>query len=391
MVNRQLLNMKIHKVKILVRTFCCFVFACFCLLPSAFAANVQFTSNSIIDLTGLSTTLYALSGSECDSLTVNGSTLTVDIPSASTFTLGTASHNVLGLTPSGGTITLTFDSSHFADGYINQWTEASSDPTATITHTISGLLAMRNYQITANNAVLTALSASTSGNINLTYSNGYTGSIVFNISPTGGSGGSSSTYRSTPTSSEPASTTPSASSTTPIPETTPNITLQEGSLVKSPDSDKVYVIKNNQRFWIPNAQAFEQAGYNWSSIQTASTTLLNLKPQANLIKLADDPKVYVIDLNKILRRHIPNPQVFESYSYDWNNIITVNQAELLAYSESFLVKTSDSPKVYQIKNNQRYYIPSIQDFEAQGFKWDQIMEVNQVEMASYQQGGVISE
>jgi hypothetical protein len=55
----------------------------FGLAPKAYAANISFTEDTELALTGLATTLYALSGSEADTLTVDGSTLTVDIPAGS--------------------------------------------------------------------------------------------------------------------------------------------------------------------------------------------------------------------------------------------------------------------------------------------------------------------
>lgn len=94
-------------------------------LKASPSAQVQFTADTKIDLSGIGdTSLYALKNSECDSLTVGDpdlKTLKVDIPSSSSFALGTADHNVLKLTPSGGTVTLIFNSDYFSSGYVSQW------------------------------------------------------------------------------------------------------------------------------------------------------------------------------------------------------------------------------------------------------------------------------
>lgn len=105
----------------------------FVLAAEARAADISFTANTELSLTGLATTLYALSGSEADTLTVDGSTLTVDIPANSSFTLGAGStiHNVLRITPTGGTVTLTFEAANLtAGGYATQWTLGSSTATS---------------------------------------------------------------------------------------------------------------------------------------------------------------------------------------------------------------------------------------------------------------------
>jgi hypothetical protein len=105
----------------------------FGLAPQAHAANISFTEDTELELTGLATTLYALSGSEADTLTVDGSTLTVDIPAGSSFTLGAGNpiHNVLKVTPTGGTTTLTFQANHLTSGgYATQWTLHSTTATS---------------------------------------------------------------------------------------------------------------------------------------------------------------------------------------------------------------------------------------------------------------------
>jgi len=88
--------------------------------------KLQFTANTIIDLSGTDTTLYALSGSEADSITVSGSTLTADIPAGSHFTLGTGNNTVLKTTPSGNAVSLNFNTIYLSSGYVSQWTISGS-------------------------------------------------------------------------------------------------------------------------------------------------------------------------------------------------------------------------------------------------------------------------
>lgn len=217
--------------------------------------------------------------------------------------------------------------------------------------------------------------------------------------------------------------------------------LGEGALMKVADSDKVYVVKSGKRFWVRTAAAFEAAGYNWSDIQTVTLADLNARPEAilfktadssnvylvsqglcrhipsagvfesygyswsdiitvsnaeaetypqvNLIKLADDDKVYVIGQG--LRRHIPSVEIFESYGYDWAEIVTINATEMNTYGQAQLIKGIGQVKVYQIMNGKRHHIASPAVFNAHGFKWNEIMEVNDTELDSYPEDAAITE
>jgi hypothetical protein len=149
----------------------------FGLAPKAYAANISFTENTELALTGLDTTLYALSGSEADTLTVDGSTLTVEIPAGSSFTLGAGSptHNVLRITPTGGTTTLTFEAGNLTSGgYATQWTLHST--TATSWAILVGVSQpSTNYNIQVNSNHYSILQADSLGAVTFTYGGNLSG------------------------------------------------------------------------------------------------------------------------------------------------------------------------------------------------------------------------
>ena len=141
------------------------------------AGNVQFTSDTIIDLTGNPQTLYTESGSECDLLQVSGSTLTATIGDAQNFTLKTATYKVLKLTPSGGSLTLTFDSANFSTGYISQWTEESATPGLTTAHIVGVPKASTNYAVLVQDSFYGTYQSSAQKEISFTYDGGYTARV----------------------------------------------------------------------------------------------------------------------------------------------------------------------------------------------------------------------
>ena len=121
------------------------------------AANVEFTADTKLGFTNVPVDVYVKSGSKCDSLTVSTSTLNVDVLADDTFTLiatGTPSYTVLALTPSGGKVTLAFDTSYFGTGYVSQWTASSSLSSATVSFSIGGLLPVYRYLVKVDNVDL---------------------------------------------------------------------------------------------------------------------------------------------------------------------------------------------------------------------------------------------
>jgi hypothetical protein len=141
--------------------------------PQACAANISFTENTELALTGLATTLYALSGSEADTLTVDGSTVTVEIAAGDSFTLGAGSpiHNVLRITPAGGTTTLTFQAANLTTGgYATQWTLHST--TATSWAILVGVSQPTTYNIQVDSNHYTVLNTS-GGEVSFTYTGNF--------------------------------------------------------------------------------------------------------------------------------------------------------------------------------------------------------------------------
>jgi len=116
-----------------------------------------------------------------------------------------------------------------------------------------------------------------------------------------------------------------------------------------------------------------------------------------LVKTADNPDVYVIKIEgtKIFKRLILNPQIFNSYGHlRWENIQIVPQVVLNSYTNSQLiieVNPDGAPvtgRVFQISSSpgadmgiKRWLNMTPAQFEAAGFDWDAIYQVNHLEAA----------
>ncbi|MCK5123496.1 MAG: hypothetical protein KAQ87_05130 [Candidatus Pacebacteria bacterium] len=157
-----------------------FVFAFF--IKANSSAQIQFTADTIISLSGINDgDLYVRTNSECAEISASGAILTItDIPIANDFILKTISHdNALKLTPADGVLDLTLDGGNISSGNITQWTlNASSGTTAA--HIVGVANANTWYAIKTDGVLFNTFQSNSSGEVSFTY-NGSWSEKVFTI------------------------------------------------------------------------------------------------------------------------------------------------------------------------------------------------------------------
>ena len=143
--------------------------------------------------------------------------------------------------------------------------------------------------------------------------------------------------------------------------------------------------------WIFNTANAATTATTTAQTTTPSPIVVSVTPSptvaATLIRVEGDPRVYVIVNN--VKRHIPNPEVFNSYGYKWSDIKLVGAAEAAKYSTTILMKLANNPKIYAIENSAKKWITSPVEFNAKGYKWDAILEVNAAELAVYPESALV--
>lgn len=163
-------------------------------------------------------------------------------------------------------------------------------------------------------------------------------------------------------------------------------------LVKTSGSPKVYAIINGQKHYLPSPSVFRSYNHNWKNIVTISQDEFNNYPIATLVKIPDSPTVYSVDEQRGLRKPIPTPSIFESYKENrWKHIITITKEDLQSLSLTYLVKTTDNPKVYlaDYHNRTKESFADERAFLRRGFEWQEIIEINETELAYYTNSGVL--
>jgi len=118
-----------------------------------------------------------------------------------------------------------------------------------------------------------------------------------------------------------------------------------GALVKVVNDPKVYLLLNENKYWITNENTFNKLNYNWNWIEdvdqrlldkyTTKEEILNIinHPNYTLVKYQNDPKVYRIepnstDITKQVKRHIPNEAEFNKLNFRFDRVVTIPATEV---------------------------------------------------------------
>jgi len=162
---------------------------------------------------------------------------------------------------------------------------------------------------------------------------------------------------------------------------------EEEIIVQVVGQSKVYRIKNNKRRHIPSVAAFNRHSYEWNQIKNISQEELDAYLDDELLKDSEHSAVYLICNG--LKRHIPSPAVFNSYGFDWDDISIVDQAEINDYSNVNLIRAAGDTKVYLLSSGKKHWIPSLAVFNSKGYKWENVIIINQVEEESIEEGELV--
>jgi hypothetical protein len=163
-------------------------------------------------------------------------------------------------------------------------------------------------------------------------------------------------------------------------------------LVRAKSSDRVYLIEGDLRRHVVSADAFNRSGLDWGEVEVVDDEDVDVYVDGDpfgyddgmLIK-GSGPKVWVIADGK--RRHVADPVAFERLGYDWRNLITIPDADVMQYEESdelggdaqapegALLRVDGDPKVYRIEGGRRKHVPNPDVFDAQRLRWSHVQIV----------------
>ena len=114
--------------------------------------------------------------------------------------------------------------------------------------------------------------------------------------------------------------------------------LPEGTLVRESGGSRIYVIEGGRRHWISTLELFVSRGFQWNLVTEADGSFLRSIPEGlpfgigegSIVKGSGD-KVYVIENG--LRRWIPTPTTFFIRGYRWESLVILSDAALSTIQE----------------------------------------------------------
>lgn len=164
----------------------------------------------------------------------------------------------------------------------------------------------------------------------------------------------------------------------------------DSTLLKTPDSIKIYAIIQGKKKWISTPEVFETLGYKRTSINIVDANTLNSISdfEDNLIRANGDIKVYMVVNN--IRHHIPSPEIFLNYGFFWSDVKDVPQAAIDQYRAVKLVRESGQSMIYYLSSSGiKKWILSPEIFDSYGNSWFDIQIVSKKEMESYPASNLI--
>ena len=125
----------------------------------------------------------------------------------------------------------------------------------------------------------------------------------------------------------------------------PKYDPQYGALVKVTSDPKVYLLLNNNKYWITNENVFNTLNYQWNWIEDVDQRLLDnyttkeeitttsTHPNYTLIKYNNDERVYRLEPNPYnpnqqVKRHILDEQTFQKLNFRFDRVVTIPETEV---------------------------------------------------------------
>lgn len=107
-----------------------------------------------------------------------------------------------------------------------------------------------------------------------------------------------------------------------------------------------------------------------------------------LVLKGSDEKIYVLENNQL--RWISSLEAFEYFGYRWEQVREVDDSFLATFEEGrpihVLLKCRSSPHIYALEDGRKRWIKDIPTFEAEGYVWEDVMDASCAHLGSLPNG-----
>lgn len=182
-----------------------------------------------------------------------------------------------------------------------------------------------------------------------------------------------------------------------------NTAHPDGTLVKTFGLPEVYLIINGVRYHVPNIDTFNSHGYSWSEVRLATAPDKDLPTSSSpltfrggtLVRGDSSPQVY--DLRCMptfcVKDHISSIEVFSGLGLGFIDVLVLPQVQIdgivqdktitsaSVHMQDQLVLDNGSGKVYLIDTGTKRWVPTLEIFAANHFKWPKVKTASSGDLA----------
>jgi hypothetical protein len=128
-----------------------------------------------------------------------------------------------------------------------------------------------------------------------------------------------------------------------------------------------------------------------SPISLKSQQQAYIPKQGDVIRMKGDAKIYIIQNDQ--RRCIATQEMFREMGLSWDKVIELDPEEVMripegppiwsskeiiaSFPDGSLIRLKGKTQTYVIQGGRKCYIPDPETFHTMGYRWDQVMEVDQ--------------
>ncbi len=183
-----------------------------------------------------------------------------------------------------------------------------------------------------------------------------------------------------------------------------DMVYRDGTLIANGNSAEMYLVKDKQRREITSEKLLTVLGYQKSKVLSITEDEINhfpvgkkmVYPDGTLIRAESSPAIYLVKNGK--KKMITSGTLFEKLGYKWRDVIDINEDEAsnhpdngnVLYPDGILIKSIDDPTVYLLESGKKRKITSGILFEELGYKWSEIVSVHPDEMKEYSLGKILT-
>ena len=172
-------------------------------------------------------------------------------------------------------------------------------------------------------------------------------------------------------------------------------------LVKGKSGNKVYLLEDDMKRWIPSEAVFEGQELDWDEILVLEDVEMETYPDGDHVTYPDGTiikgsgaDVFVVSEERV--RPVKSEKAFERLGYEWDKIVPVADEDLEKFKVGTdLVETSDYPEgtlmqaegtkgVYLIEGGKKKPITSSKVFNERRYDWDRVVKTAPVKVDSYE-------